>query len=57
MAPKAKVGPGIRVLPLDDFPPVTLGALWLGRPTALMQTFLSEMQRRVEVLLNEKPKT
>lgn len=48
--PKAKLLPNVRVLSLDDFPPVTLGALWLGKPGPLMQAFLTEMQNRVKQL-------
>lgn len=51
LVPKAKVPPQIRVLALDDFPPVTLGAIWPGKPTPVMQALLNEMQRRVETLL------
>lgn len=50
-APKGKPPPQIRVLALDDFPPVTLGALWAGKPTPLMQAFLNGMQQRVDQLL------
>ena len=50
-APKVKAPPQIRVLALDDFPPVTLGAIWAGKPTPLMQAFLNGMQQRVDQLL------
>lgn len=45
--PRAKLPPQIRALPLDDVPPVTLGAVWVGKPNPLMQSFLTEMQQRV----------
>jgi hypothetical protein len=38
------------VLRLDDFPKVELGALWPGKKTPLIQTFLDETQRRVEAV-------
>lgn len=51
VAPKARINPQIRVLPLEDFPPVTVGAVWHGKPGPLLQALLNEMQRRVEMLL------
>ncbi|MBI4657717.1 MAG: LysR family transcriptional regulator [Verrucomicrobia bacterium] len=48
--PKAKFSPQVRPLPLPDFPPVTLGVMWLGRPAPLMQSLLNAMQERVEFL-------
>jgi DNA-binding transcriptional LysR family regulator len=43
-APKAALSPNIRALPLPGFAPVVVGALWRGRPSALLQAFLAEMQ-------------
>lgn len=48
--PKYKLPAQLRMVPLPDCPPVTLGAIWLGRPTPLMQAFLQAMQQRVELL-------
>jgi DNA-binding transcriptional LysR family regulator len=48
--PKAKFPPQVRVIPIEDCPPVTLGALWLGRPNPLTQAFLNTMQQQVEAL-------
>jgi DNA-binding transcriptional LysR family regulator len=48
--PGAKFPARVRVLPLEDFPPVTLGAVWLGKATPLMQACLNAMQQRVESL-------
>ena len=39
--------PYVRVLPLDDFEPVELVALWHGEPTPLMRAVLEEIQRYV----------
>jgi DNA-binding transcriptional LysR family regulator len=48
--PTTKLHKDIRMLPLPDFPPVSFGALWKGRPTPIMQAFLDEARARsVEV--------
>ena len=44
--PQKPLPPRLRALPLAGFPSVTLGALWRGRKTALLQTFLDELQLR-----------
>jgi hypothetical protein len=44
--PKKKFSPKVRVLPLDGFPPVVIGALWRGRKTPLLGVFLDELKRR-----------
>ena len=49
--PKKLLPPQVRALPLDGFPPVTIGALWRGRKTPLLQTFLDELQTRARKLL------
>jgi DNA-binding transcriptional LysR family regulator len=41
----------VRALPLKDFPPVKLGALWRGQMTALLQGFLDELRVRASRLL------
>jgi DNA-binding transcriptional LysR family regulator len=46
--PRYKYSPKIRVLKLD-FPPVVLGALWNGKPTPLIRTFLDEIDRRIRL--------
>ncbi len=48
--PGVKFSPGVRVLPLPDFPQVTVGALWRGKAAPLTQLFLDELQRRAGVL-------
>ncbi|MFN0128558.1 MAG: LysR family transcriptional regulator [Verrucomicrobiales bacterium] len=40
--PRFQVVPGVRVLPLDDMPPLRFGALWTGRLSPLGETFLEE---------------
>ena len=42
--PNAAPPAGVRLLPLPDFPPVTLGALWPGKLTPITQAFLSALQ-------------
>ena len=46
--PKKTFSPRVRILPLNDFPPVVIGALWRGRKTPLLETFLEELKRRAE---------
>ena len=46
--PKAKVPSNVRALPLPDFAPVVLGAIWRGKTSALLQAFLDEMQLRAK---------
>jgi DNA-binding transcriptional LysR family regulator len=49
--PKAKLSPRVRVVPLPDFAPVILGALWRGKISALLQAFLDEFQLRAKRFL------
>ena len=44
--PLSKFSPLVRVLDLPDFPTVTAGMLWRGKPAALTQMFLEEVQKR-----------
>jgi len=46
--PKKTPTAGVRFLPLKGFPPVVIGALWRGRKTPLIETFLADAQRRVK---------
>ena len=46
--PQGRLSPKVRALPLAEFPAVTLGALWQGRQTPLMQAFLAELQERAK---------
>ena len=49
--PKKALPENIRVLPLPDFPPVVIGAMWRGRTTQLLQVFLNEFQARAKQLV------
>jgi len=40
----------VRLLPLPDFPTVTIGALWHGKLTPITQAFLTELQQRAKVV-------
>jgi DNA-binding transcriptional LysR family regulator len=42
--------PAVRVLPLKDFPPIVLGAVWRGKPTPLIHALLAEAKLRVREL-------
>jgi hypothetical protein len=42
--------PTLRALPLPGFAPVTMGALWRGRKTALVDVFLEELKLRARRL-------
>ena len=46
--PNTKLLPTVRRLPLPDFAPVILGALWRGKTSALLQAFLDEFQLRAK---------
>ena len=49
--PKSKHKPQIRHLPLDDFPPVTFGVFWQGKPKPITQAFLSTIQQAAQILM------
>jgi DNA-binding transcriptional LysR family regulator len=48
--PQKPLPPKVRALPLPDFPPVVIGALWRGRKTPLVETFLNEVKLRAQRL-------
>jgi hypothetical protein len=43
--------PNLRALPLPDFPPAMIGALWRGKAPPLLQAFLAEAQVRAKALI------
>ena len=49
--PRKGLSPRVRALPLEGFPPVVIGALWRGRKSPLIETFLAEAQRRAKQLV------
>jgi DNA-binding transcriptional LysR family regulator len=48
--PKTKLSPKVRTIPLPNFAPVVMGALWRGKLSSPMQLILEELQRRARVL-------
>ena len=50
MVPKSQPSPNVRALPLPDFSPVVIGALWRGKTSPLVQAFLDELQLRAKRL-------
>jgi DNA-binding transcriptional LysR family regulator len=46
--PYAKPSLKVRAVPLPDFAPVALGALWRGKTSALLQAFLDEIRLRAK---------
>jgi len=48
--PQAKPGSEFRQLVLRDFPTVTIGALWAGKPTPLTTAFVEAAQRHAKQL-------
>ena len=48
--PQTRTPPGLRALPLDDFPLVTIGAVWSGKPTPLTMAFVDAAREHVRQL-------
>ena len=42
--PRVEAPAGVRVLPLDDFPSLAFGVMWIGRLSPLGETFIEEAQ-------------
>lgn len=40
--PRVEPPPGVKIIPLDDFPGLAFGAIWIGRLTPLGEMFLEE---------------
>ena len=40
--PRLEAPPGVKVLPLPDFPTIAFGAIWIGRITTLGEAFVEE---------------
>ncbi len=51
--PNEKHAPGIRRIPLPDFEPIVLSALWRGPRTPTVEAFLEAMQQRARTLADE----
>jgi len=50
LVPKASLSPKVRTLPLAEFEPVIMGALWRGKTSALLQTFVDALKLRARQL-------
>jgi DNA-binding transcriptional LysR family regulator len=48
--PNRPLPTGLRRLPLPEFPPITLGALWSGKLTSATKAFLDELEVRAEAM-------
>jgi len=48
--PQTKPNPNVRQLLLHDFPTVTIGALWAGKPTPLTTAFVDAAQQHAKQL-------
>ena len=46
--PRAELSPKVRLIPLPDFAPVVLGAIWRSKASAVVQAFLDEFQLRAK---------
>jgi DNA-binding transcriptional LysR family regulator len=56
-APGFKSPPGVRVIPLPGIPPVTVGAAWAGKLSAIAQQFLAEVEIEATVVKRSKKLT
>ncbi len=48
--PRKSFPANVRVLPLPDFPTITIGALWRGKKTLLVEAFLAESKSQAITL-------
>lgn len=48
--PKSNLSPKIRAIPLPDFAPIVMGALWRGKTSPLLQMLLEELKSRAKQL-------
>jgi DNA-binding transcriptional LysR family regulator len=49
--PQKALSPKVRALPLPEFPPALIGALWRGKVTPLLAAFLAEARLRARELM------
>jgi DNA-binding transcriptional LysR family regulator len=49
--PKKALPENVKALPLPEFPPAVIGAMWRGRTSQLLQVFLNEFQARARQLV------
>lgn len=48
--PGVKLPAGVRVLPLPDFPGLSVGTLWRGKPGPLTRMFVEELRKRAAAM-------
>jgi DNA-binding transcriptional LysR family regulator len=53
LPPKSNFGRRARILPLEGFDDVTVGVMWNGKPTPLIEAFVCELKKRAWELLGE----
>jgi DNA-binding transcriptional LysR family regulator len=51
LVPKAKFDVPIRALPLEEFEPVSVGAIWQTKPTPIMQAFVQIIEQTARSLM------
>jgi DNA-binding transcriptional LysR family regulator len=49
--PKRPLPPTVRALPLKDFPPALIGAMWRGKKSPLLEAFLEMSRKRAKELI------
>jgi DNA-binding transcriptional LysR family regulator len=49
--PKRPLPANVRVLPLKNFPPALIGALWRGKATPLLEAFMQVARQRAKELV------
>lgn len=49
-APKAQLPPGVKAIALEGFDPVTLGVLWQGKVSPILQAFLTTIEQTAKSL-------
>ncbi len=52
--PQANLSPDVRIIALPGFPTVTVGAIWRGKPSPLIQAFVDAIQERARHVTQEK---
>ena len=50
--PKKQLHANVRALPLEGFPPAVIGALWRGKTSPLLQSFLTDARLRAKALVS-----
>jgi DNA-binding transcriptional LysR family regulator len=57
LVPQISFPPAIRAVPLPDFPPVAIGAMWRGKATPLVQACLDQFQSHAHLARAKPPKS